>query len=71
MPLGTLDVWMPVSGWNARLQGVRGGGLAGVIVYSALAPAIRTGYASVSTDPGHVSRPGLRNPFLAALPRFR
>jgi feruloyl esterase len=46
---------MPSTGWNGRLQGVGGGGLAGVIVYSALAPAIRTGYASVSTDTGHVS----------------
>jgi feruloyl esterase len=50
-----LEVWMPISGWNGRLQGVGGGGLAGVIVYSALAPAIRAGYASVSTDTGHVS----------------
>ena len=46
---------MPTSSWNARLQGVGGGGLAGVISYSALAPAIRAGYASVSTDTGHVS----------------
>jgi len=50
-----VEVWMPVSGWNGRLQGVGGGGLAGIIVYSALAPAIRAGYASVSTDTGHVS----------------
>lgn len=50
-----VEVWMPTSTWNGRLQGVGGGGLAGVIVYSALAPAIRAGYASVSTDTGHVS----------------
>jgi feruloyl esterase len=50
-----VEVWLPTANWNQRLQGVGGGGLAGVISYSALAPAIRSGYVSVSTDTGHVS----------------
>ena len=49
-----IEVWMPAEGWNGKLQGVGNGGLAGTISYSALAPAIKNGYASVSTDTGHV-----------------
>jgi feruloyl esterase len=50
-----IEVWLPSTGWNGRLQGVGNGGLAGSITYTALAPAIMTGYASVSTDTGHVA----------------
>jgi Tannase and feruloyl esterase len=48
-----IEVWMPASGWNGKFQGVGGGGFAGVIVYPALAAALRAGYATASTDTGH------------------
>jgi feruloyl esterase len=49
-----IEVWMPASTWNGKLEGVGNGGFAGSIDYSALAPAVRLGYATVSTDTGHV-----------------
>lgn len=50
-----VEVWMPAAGWNGKLQAVGNGGLAGTISYNALAPAIKSGYASASTDTGHVA----------------
>lgn len=50
-----VEIWLPTSGWNQKLQGVGNGGLAGTISYGALAEAIKAGYASVSTDTGHVA----------------
>jgi feruloyl esterase len=50
-----IEIWMPAQQWNQKLQGVGNGGLAGAISYAALAPAIKNGYASVSTDTGHVA----------------
>lgn len=50
-----VEVWMPTGGWNGKLQGVGNGGLAGTISYGALAPAVKRGYAAVSTDTGHVA----------------
>ncbi|MFZ3566700.1 tannase/feruloyl esterase family alpha/beta hydrolase [Streptomyces sp. BH034] len=47
------EVWMPSASWNQRLQGVGNGGFAGQISYSAMAPALAAGYATVSTDTGH------------------
>jgi feruloyl esterase len=49
-----IEVWMPAKDWNQKIQGVGNGGLAGVISYGALAAAVAKGYASVSTDTGHV-----------------
>src|ERR1700680_114738 len=48
-----VEVWLPVSGWNGKCQAVGNGGFAGVISYSALAAAVRDGYATASTDTGH------------------
>ena len=53
-----VEVWMPVSGWNGKYQAVGGGGWAGVISYSAMADAVRAGYATSSTDTGHVGGTG-------------
>jgi feruloyl esterase len=53
-----IEVWLPVSSWNRKLQAVGNGGWAGVISYSALAEAVKAGYASVSTDTGHVGGTG-------------
>ncbi len=49
-----IEVWMPSQQWNQKMQGVGNGGLAGIISYGALATAVEKGYASVSTDTGHV-----------------
>jgi len=47
------EVWLPASGWNGKYQAVGGGGWAGVISYTAMAAAVRAGYATSSTDTGH------------------
>ncbi|MGH9398183.1 MAG: tannase/feruloyl esterase family alpha/beta hydrolase [Terriglobia bacterium] len=47
------EVWMPVSGWNKRFQGVGNGGFAGSIQHGGLADALRRGFAVASTDTGH------------------
>jgi feruloyl esterase len=49
-----IEVWLPAAQWNGKFQAVGNGGLAGVISYSALAEAVAGGYASASTDTGHV-----------------
>src|SRR5215471_17601239 len=53
-----VEVWLPANGWNGKFQAVGNGGWAGVISYSALADAVRAGYASASTDTGHVGGSG-------------
>src|SRR2546423_1371616 len=53
-----VEFWLPTSGWNRKLQAVGNGGWAGVISYSAMAEALKAGYASVSTDTGHVGGSG-------------
>src|SRR4051812_40721605 len=50
-----IEVWLPTSGWNSKLQAVGNGGWAGAISYSALAAAVWRGYGAVSTDTGHAS----------------
>jgi feruloyl esterase len=53
-----IEVWLPTTAaWNHKFQAVGNGGWAGVISYSALADAVRAGYAGASTDTGH-STPG-------------
>ena len=53
-----VEVWLPTGGWNGKFQAVGNGGWAGVISYAAMADAIRAGYASASTDTGHVGGRG-------------
>jgi feruloyl esterase len=53
-----IEVWLPVSGWNRKLQAVGNGGWAGVISYAAMAEAVKSGYATVSTDTGHSTKGG-------------
>jgi feruloyl esterase len=48
-----IEVWMPQSGWNGKLQSVGNGAWAGTIGYPALATALGAGYATASTDTGH------------------
>lgn len=53
------EVWLPeAAAWNGRFEAVGGGGFAGVISYAAMAPALRDGYATASTDTGHTA-PGV------------
>jgi len=47
------EVWLPVSGWNGKLQVVGNGGFAGTVGYRAMATALANGYAAASTDTGH------------------
>jgi feruloyl esterase len=48
-----IEVWMPVEGWNGKLQGQGNGGFAGEIGYFGLGLAVQQGYATVGTDTGH------------------
>jgi len=48
------EIWLPVSGWNGKFEEVGNGGWNGFIQYAALAGSLRRGYASASTDTGHV-----------------
>jgi feruloyl esterase len=47
------EVWMPMAGWNGKLQVVGNGAFAGTISYPAMANALAAGYAAASTDTGH------------------
>jgi feruloyl esterase len=49
-----IEVWLPTAGWNGKFQAVGNGGWAGTISYAALAQAVAGGYATASTDTGHV-----------------
>src|SRR5690242_3185984 len=53
-----VEVWMPVSGWNRKLQSVGNGAWAGSISYPAMATALAAGYAAASTDTGHTGNSG-------------
>jgi hypothetical protein len=48
-----IEVWIPVEGWNGKLQGQGNGGFAGEIGYFGLGSAMQQGYAAVGTDTGH------------------
>ena len=48
-----IEVWMPASGWNGKLQAIGGQGWAGAIGYASLRDALRRGYAAAATDSGH------------------
>jgi Tannase and feruloyl esterase len=53
-----VEVWLPAQGWNGKFQAVGNGGWAGSISYTAIADAVRAGYASASTDTGHAGGGG-------------
>jgi feruloyl esterase len=48
------EVWLPIRDWNGKFQAVGNADAAGVISYDAMVEAIRRGYATSSTDTGHV-----------------
>ena len=48
------EVWIPpTEAWNGKLEAVGNGGYSGAIGYTAMAAALRRGYATASTDTGH------------------
>jgi feruloyl esterase len=49
-----VEVWLPQSGWNQKLQASGNGGLGGAIPYPAMAASVKAGYAAAGTDTGHV-----------------
>jgi feruloyl esterase len=54
-----IEVWLPVinannGGWNRDLQSVGNGAWAGTLSYPAMAGALAAGYATASTDTGHL-----------------
>jgi feruloyl esterase len=53
----TIEVWMPLAGWNGRLQGQGNGGFAGLIATDPLGAAMAKGYAAAATDAGHTGSP--------------
>jgi feruloyl esterase len=53
-----VEIWMPESHWNERLEGTGNGGFAGKISYGALAEWLRRGYAVANTDMGMATPPG-------------
>jgi hypothetical protein len=48
-----IEVWLP-DGWNGKYLQVGNGGFAGNLPFSALASAVRRGYAAGGTNDGHV-----------------
>ncbi|HUB50524.1 MAG TPA: tannase/feruloyl esterase family alpha/beta hydrolase [Terracidiphilus sp.] len=48
-----IDVWMPLAGWNGKLQGTGNGGFAGSYDIADLATLMSKGYAAAATDTGH------------------
>jgi feruloyl esterase len=59
-----MEVWMPAENWNGKFEAVGNGGWAGVITYGSgalqaiprnMAFALNEGYATASTDTGHVN----------------
>jgi feruloyl esterase len=48
-----MEVWLPISDWNGKLQVVGNGGWSGSISYPAMARALASGYATASTNTGH------------------
>jgi feruloyl esterase len=53
-----VEIWLPLTGWNRKLQAAGNGGLGGTIPYAALASAVKAGYAAAGTDTGHVGGNG-------------
>ncbi len=48
-----MEIWLPVSGWNSKLEGLGNGGFAGLIDDMQIAMAVKHGYAATATDAGH------------------
>jgi hypothetical protein len=63
------EVWMPSpEKWNGRFNGVGNGALSGGINYPAMAGPLTRGYATASTDSGHVSDAPVLNAWMEDRP---
>jgi feruloyl esterase len=49
-----VEIWMPATNWNGKFQAVGNGAFNGTIAYAAMMIALGRGYATASTDTGHV-----------------
>ena len=53
------EVWLPAEAdWNGRYLGAGNGGFAGSINYGGITSAVKRGYATASTDTGHMTTGG-------------
>jgi len=52
-----VELWLPTD-WNGKFEGVGNGGFTGAINYPAMGGALDQGYATASTDTGHVTEHG-------------
>ena len=48
-----MEVWMPVQGWNGRLEALGNGGYESTISYTGLAQGVLDGYAVAANNTGH------------------
>jgi Tannase and feruloyl esterase len=48
-----VEVWMPTSGWNGKLQAIGNHELGGVIFYGDMGAELKRNFAVASTDTGH------------------
>jgi len=56
------EVWMPPSStWNGKFQAEGSGGSAGAISPGPMLTALKAGYATMSTDNGHITDPNASN----------
>ena len=52
------EVWLPpAADWNHRFEAVGNGGFAGSLNYRAMVPGLSRGYATMTTDEGHINKP--------------
>jgi feruloyl esterase len=52
------EVWLPPAAtWNHKLEAVGNGGLSGALNYRAMLPGFSRGYATMTTDLGHLNTP--------------
>ena len=49
-----VEVWLPAANWNGKYQAVGNGAFTGSIRHASMAAALARGYATSSTDTGHV-----------------
>ena len=49
-----VEVWLPAAAWNGKYQAVGNGAFTGSIRHGSMAAALTQGYATSSTDTGHV-----------------
>jgi feruloyl esterase len=54
-----MELWMPVEDWNGKFEMAGNGGWAGIISFPQMAAALKEGYATASTDTGHVGGNGM------------